>query len=340
MKTVKVQYVPVLKTVAVLNEEAKKIIQEERSGKQLGLYTRFGQLNRAVGKYFRFGQVTAVAGLSGHGKSTIVNMLLQDFENSELNGIFKERLIIVHNSFEMPPVTELLRDLGGKTGRSHLNLLSSEYNGSEYNRLSDEEFRHIEQVLDNSVETDHYYFDEPTNINGIIANINAAVQHFQDKYDVKFVPKVVVAIDHTLLVEGEDGDTVIDTMTRIGKLAIALKKSNYLVILVGQLNGNIESPERLRNVQLHYPQKSDIYAQAQIYNASDNVLIIHQPSLIGIKEYGNRKLITHNLVHLFVLKQRFGKIGSIWLRNALDEGKFIELDDPAIRPDLKKSNII
>ena len=340
MRKAKVQYVPVLKTVATLNQDAKKVIQEERSGKQLGLYTRFGQLNRAIGKYFRFGQETAIAGLSGHGKSTVLNMLLQDFENPNFNGIFKERLIIVHNSFEMPPVTELLRDLGGKTGRSHLNLLSSEYNGQEYNRISDEEFAHIEQILDNSVDTDHYYFDEPVDVNGIILNINTSIQHFQDKYQVTIIPKVVVAIDHTLLVEGEDGDNVIDVMTRIGKVAIKLKKAGYMVILVGQLNGNIESPERLKNLQLHYPQKSDIYAQAQIYNASDNVLIIHQPSLIGIKEYGNRKLITHNLVHLFVLKQRFGKIGSIWLRNALDEGKFIELEDPAIRPDLKKPNII
>jgi replicative DNA helicase len=340
MKKAKIQYVPVLKTVASLNEEAKHRIAQERSGKQLGLYTRFTQLNRAVGKYFRFGQVTAIAGLSGHGKSTILNMLLQDFENPELNGIFKEKLIIVHNSFEMSPVDELLRDLGGKTGRSHLNLLSSEFVNGEYNRLSDEEFRHITETLDNSVDTDHYYFDEPTDINGIIANINVAIKHFQEKYQVTYLPKVVLAIDHTLLIEGEDGDNVIDTMTRIGKLAIALKKSNYLVLLVGQLNGNIESPERLKNMQLHYPQKSDIYAQAQIYNAADNVLIIHQPTLIGIKEYGNRKLITHNLIHLFVLKQRFGKVGSIWLRNALDKGQFIELSDPTIRPDLERRNII
>lgn len=323
-KKVRVDYVPVLKTVEEINKSVLKRIDIERSGKQLGLYTRFGQLNRAVGKYIRFGQGIGVAGLSGHGKSMLLNMLLQDFENPNMNGVFESNLVIVHNSFEMVPDDEVIRDLSGKVGKSHLGLLSSEFGGEDYNRISDDEFRHIEQVLANQKVSDHYYFDEPTNIAGIIANINCAIRHYQDKYNTTNIPKVCVAIDHTLLVEGEDGDNVIDTMTRIGKLTIQLKKAGYLVILIGQLNGNIEIPERLKNINLHYPQKSDIYAQAQIFNAVDVQLVIHQPALLGILEYGKRKLQTKDLIHIMVLKQRFGKIGSIWLKNELNVGRITE----------------
>lgn len=317
-------YVPILKTRKDINQEAKNILNIERSGKQLGLLSRFIKLNIAVGKYFRFKQVTTIAGLSGHGKSALLNILLNDFENKELNKNFKDPFIIVHNNFEMLSVDEVLRTVSSKVGKSHFHLLSSEYKDGSYNTLTDEEFDNISNVLDEEEDSNHYYFEEPTNVMGLVKNIKHAIQHYQDKNQTISIPKVIVALDHTLLVDGEDGDTVIDTITRISKLAVILKKKGYMVILIGQLNGNIEASERLKNPAVHFPLKSDIYAQAQIYNASDNVLIGHQPELLGIKEYGVNKLVTAGLFHLQLIKQRFGKVGSIWLKNKFSEGTLEE----------------
>lgn len=321
-------YVPQLKTLKDIALEAKEKINEERFQAQLGLKTRFGKLNTALGKFFRFKQVTSINGLSGHGKSALLNMILSDFTNKNLNKEFKKPVIIVHNSFEMLPVDEVLRKVSSKIEKSHLYLLSSELvvedNTAKYNTISDNEFEKISQYLEEDIDIDHYYFEHPTNINGILKNIKASIDFYQEKYSTNEIPKVVVALDHTLLVEQDKGDGVLDTITKIAKTAIWLKKRGYMVILLGQLNNEIERPERIKNPDLHFPIKSDIYAQGQLYNACDNVLIIHQPELLGITRYGKNQLDTRSLVHLQVIKQRFGKVGSIWLENRFERGQLVE----------------
>ena len=322
-------YVPQLKTLKDIAVEAKEKINEERYNSQLGLKTRFAKLNTALGKFFRFKQVTSINGLSGHGKSALLNMILSDFTNKNLNKEFKKDVIIVHNSFEMLPVDEVLRKVSSKIEKSHLYLLSSELvvenDVAKYNTITDMEFQEINNYLEQDIDIDHYYFEHPTNIYGILENIKASIEFYQAKYETTDIPKVVVALDHTLLVEQDKGDGVLDTITKIAKTAIWLKKKGYMVILLGQLNNEIERPERIKNPDLHFPIKSDIYAQGQLYNACDNVLIIHQPELLGITQYGKNKLDTRGLVHLQVIKQRFGKVGSIWLENRFERGQLVEI---------------
>lgn len=341
-------YVPILKTKKDVNQEALDQIQEERSGKQLGLYCRFSKLNIAVGKYWRFKKVILIAALSGHGKSALLNMILSDFLNKRLNGKFPEDVIIIHNTFEMMPVDEVLRTASSKVEKSTLHLLSSEYKTEEvhdekgnllgvrglgYNTVSDAEVDAVKNALEEDEDLPHYYFETPTNVEGILANIKCGIQRYKEdksrelQVDIEEIktPKTVVAIDHTLLISAEAGDNVIDTMTKIANMSIYLKKKGAMVILIGQFNSEIEKAERIKNLDLHYPIKSDIYAQAQLYNACDLVLTIHQPELLGIQQYGKNKLSTHLLVHLQTLKQRFGKVGSIWLQNAFEKGKLLEV---------------
>ena len=326
-------YVPTLKTKKSINEEAKKKIEEERSGKQLGLRTRFSKLNTALGKFFRFKQVTSINGLSGHGKSTFLNMLLEDFLNGNLNSNFTSPVIIIHNTWEMVPEDEVIRTLSSKIEKSHLYLLSSEFNkeNGNYNRITDLEFEKITEILDKEEDKDHYFFDEATTLDGIIENIKTGIKFYQDKYHLDIIadnkpsiPKVVVALDHTLLTVGKKGETINDIMFGLANLAIWLKKRGYMVIFIGQLNNEIEKTERIKNVEGHFPIKSDIYAQAQLFNACDNVFTIHQPELLGILLYGRNKYYTNNLIHLQILKQRFGKVGSVWLYNDLGNGKIYE----------------
>lgn len=325
-------YIPVLKTKKDISKIVIDRINAERSGKQLGLKTRFSHLNIALGKYVRFSQVILIAGLSGHGKSTLLNMLLDDFLNKDLNKDFKEDVIIVHNSFEMPPDDEVLRTISSKLNRSHLSLLSAEWHKGNaekqtqgyYNRVTDEEVEQIRAVLTEDEDKNHYFFDEATTVSGLIANRNAALAYYKEMNPDKPRPKVVNALDHSLLVIGDKGDNTLEIMSKIGRAAIALKKRGDLTLIVGQLNNNIESPERIKNADLQYPIKSDIYAQGQLYNACDVVLVGHQPEMLGIIEYGKNKLSTALLFHLQALKQRFGKAGSIWLQNQLHRGQLVQ----------------
>lgn len=325
-------YTPILKTIKDVNRGVISKIEEERTGIQLGLKTRYPSVNEAAGKYFRFGQVISINGLSGHGKSALLNIVLQDFKNPNINKDFNRDLIIVHNCFEMSPEDEVIREVSSIVEKSHLYLLSSEYQKNKgYNKVSDEELRVIKEFLDTKEDDNHYYFEEPTGVNGILKNVICAIDYYLEKKAIELncarehvqLPKVAVALDHTLLVASAKGESVLDTMSSIGRMAIYLKKFGYMVIFVGQFNNEIEKTERIKNPDLHYPMKSDIYAQAQIFNACDIVCTIHQPELLGILAYGKNKYDTRRLIHLQVLKQRFGKVGSIWLENRFDIGKLL-----------------
>ena len=82
-----------IKSAADAVEEAKAIMQLERQGTIQGLYTRFRGVNRGKMKYWRFSSVTAIAGLSGHGKSAFLTMLEDDFCNWDLNPTFKNQAL-------------------------------------------------------------------------------------------------------------------------------------------------------------------------------------------------------------------------------------------------------
>lgn len=313
------------KTLSQVKKEALQIIQAERSNQQLGLFTRYSKLNVAIGKYMRFGQVTCLAGASGHGKTFFLNMLINDFLSSKLNRDCVHDFIIPYHSFEMLPADDIIRTLSSKTGKSYHNLLSSEYNGGSYNAVTDSEFEYYKSILeDEKEEPPLYYYEVPCTVSQIKRNIKEAIAYHQEIKGTLNKPRVVLPIDHTLLIEQDENEgTILDTMSFLGKASIELKKDGHMIIFLGQLNNNIESTERIRNSELHYPMKSDIYAQAQIFNACDNVWTLHRPELLNILNYGHFKLPTSKLVHFQIVKSRFGSVGSIWLENRLHEGKFV-----------------
>ena len=346
------EYIAKIKTPETVAQSAIQIVKEEATGRQLGLRSRFSKLNIAIGKYFRFKQVYAIAGLSGHGKSYFLNTLIQDFLNPKLNlGVCVYDYIICHHSFEMNPEDEELRKASSKLGVSYNYLLSSEFEGNKYNQLTDEQINELEAVLQQDVNKPLYYFDEPCELKHLAANVLAAIQAYKEKLfadkerlqgfcvkrgleftDIKSPsdipnPKVVITIDHTLLLkQAKDEKEILHTMRNLAKTAIALKKKGYLILFVGQFNNGIEKLERVKNHEVHYPTKSDIYAQGEIFNACDGVFTIHQPELLGILRYGKNQYITELLVHLQVLKMRFGKVGSIFFKNELDKGMFTGYD--------------
>ena len=354
------EYKAIIKTPKDIAITALQTVREEAAGKQLGLKTRFSKVNIAIGKYFRFKQVYAIAGLSGHLKSFFLNTLIQDFLNPQLNlGICVHEYIICHHSFEMNPEDEELRKASSKLGVSYNHLLSSEFQSTGYNTLSEEEIEALSNVLHEDVNKPLYYFDEPCELKNLAKNVIAAIKRYKEDVfadkerllhlcgrkgleftDIKEPeqvpsPKVVITIDHTLLLkQSETEKDILQTMRNLSKTAIALKKKGYLVIFLGQLNNNIEKIERIKNVEVQYPIKSDIYAQGEIYNACDGVFTIHRPELLGILKYGKNLYNTNGLVHLQVLKMRFGKVGSIWFKNELHRGLISEYDTE----DLKRNS--
>ena len=361
------KYIPKIKTPKEVINNALEIVKAEASGEQLGLKTRYFKLNIALGKYFRFRQVYAIAGLSGHGKSTLLNAFIQDFLNPQLNmDNCKYPYILCHHCFEMSPEDEELRKASSRLKVSYNHLLSSEYNTQtgKFNIISQEEIDRVKEALTQDIDKPLYYFDEPCELYQIGMNIVAAINDFKQKmfadkrklipYLEKYckatngrvnltveqitrwedvpTPKVVLLIDHTLLLkQAKDEYDILQTMRNLSKTSILLKKKGYMIFFIGQFNNNIEKSERIRTPEMHYPIKSDIYAQGEIYNACDGVFTIHQPQLMNILYYGKNQYETTDLVQLQALKMRFGNVGTIWLKNNLEQGAFVNYPSSELR---------
>lgn len=299
-------------------EEAKSMVNEERSGKQLGLYCRYPRLNGAMSKYWRFGKVTLIGGMSSSGKSTLLNILEDDFTNTELNKGFTEKVIVLAFKYEMEGVDEVLRNVSGKLNKSYSALISSEYTKDKgYNNVSDSEFETISIELDKLKSKPIYYVE----IAGNLSQLRETYLAMKDKFkEAKFI----VSIDHTLLSKKLNESTDAELMQATAFEAIRLKKEGVMVLLIGQLNANIEDVKRRENPQLHYPIKTDIHCANQLFWACDNVMVFHRPELLGIKKYGSNKKDTNKLIHLAFIKGRFGTAGNIWLQEDFARGTIIE----------------
>ena len=320
------------KTVEDAANEALEHIHKERSGEQYGLYTSIVPLNIAMGKYFRFANVNLLAGLSGSGKSYLLNSINNDFLDYGVGGINEQAPfipIIFNFCFEMSAANEVLRSIANDMGVSYAYLLSSEYDkiSKTYNRLSDEELLRVEEYLKYYKRKSMLFFEVPSNLQVIYNTVEHYVEEYTKVTRSDNKPfKFIVNIDHTLLIETLDESSAVDLMANVGKIAIRIRKTfGALVNLVGQLNNNIEDIRRITNNLLHYPIKSDIYAQGQLYNACDSVFVVHQPAQLKITKYGSTEKDTTNLMHLLKLKSRHGSTGNIWLKNALDIGKIVEM---------------
>lgn len=318
-----------IKTIAEAVEEAKSLINEERSGNVNGLYTRWTGINRAKFKYWRFRNVTMIAGMSGSGKSAILNMLEDDFTNPQLNGLWQNKIAILAFKFEMDAADEVLRNLSGKAKLSYSYLLSSQNDKLEsakqgkevYNTISDTEFANLSAELDKLKNRPIRYIETAGNLEQIWGTCAA----FKEKHPEKHL---IVTLDHTLLSEKLNEKDDLELTSNSARLAIRLKKAfNASVIFLGQLNGEIEKPIRRDNPALHYPVKTDIHCGNQIYWACDDVLVFHRPEILNITKYGQKPfpLNTSDLIHCAWLKSRKNTAGNIWFKQVFHEGNMVQI---------------
>jgi replicative DNA helicase len=315
------------KSIAQVTKEALAAINEERKGEQLGLYCRFPRVNVAMNKYFRFSHVTLIAAASGAGKSYLLNILEEDLtDTTGLNKDFPHKVILLSFKFEMEGSDELIRAASRDMGQSYNYLLSSEYLGNkEYNLIKDHEVEQVEAYFDKVKDRDIYYIETIGNWKQILGTVNAYFKQFKGY-------KFIVSIDHTLLTKKLDEKSDMELISSIAITSIVLRKQfGAMVILLGQLNSNIESIERRTRKELHYPLKTDIYAQAQLYWACDNVFILNRPELLGIELYGKEQLPTKGLVHLACIKSRKGRLGNIFFIEQLNKSTFIECSSKDIK---------
>lgn len=316
------------------------IIEQERKGRQLGLYTRWGALNVIQGKYFRFNEVNLIASLSGHGKSFVANMIVSDFSEVDpivdskgsfvregLNQHFEGEIVILYFGLEQPVEDEIARSLSRITKKSYTNLLSSEFDpaSATYNRITDEEYEFIKSQSRYLRGRPIYYFTEEANH----AQIWETCVEFKRLNPKK---RFVIVIDHDFLIQrAHPNQTNSEYVTFTARLLLMLrKKLKAMVFALHQMNAAIQGIDRLTKPQLHYPQDSDIYFVNEIKWACDNVYIFpYSPEKLNIPVYSPYKIKTQDLIVCSKLKSRKGLNKELYFEQMFAKGtlKYLGQDE-------------
>ncbi len=301
------------KHISAATSEIVEYISKRRTGEVKSLMTRWPKFNRTTMGGIEPNAIYTIAGVSGSGKSSFVNTLETDL--IDLNP--QENIVVLSFSFEMLSSKQVGRKLSYKLKKTTSELYSSSENGA----VTDAEYDEVETTAKTIKDYPIYYVDTPGNVKEI-ANTIAFFQSSLAKGKW-----LVVIIDHTLLINGNSSsDTERTIIVDLEKVLIGVKKiGRTSIIQISQMNRNIETPERINNPSLHYPQRSDLSSSDAVFQASDYVLVIHRPEILGLIAYGYMNLPVKDFVYLHILKNRDGEAKILKFINDL---KYNNLKEP------------
>lgn len=296
--------------MSVVAQEAINYIAGRREHSIVSLKTRWKKFNKQCMGGIEPNTVYTIAGISGSGKSSFANEIC--FDIIDLNP--GEDIIILLFSLEMVGFRQVGRTLSSKLRKTTSTLYSSETD------LDDDTFRKVVTVSNQLKEYPIYFVDNPTTP----MEAEIIIKLFYDKYVKGTSKHFVIMYDHALLTK-PIGSTI-ETMQELERVFISSKKYPMTsIVQLAQMNRNIESPERINNPLSHYPMRSDISSADALFQASDYVIVIHRPEILGIQEYGPSHLPTQNKVYLHILKNRdAGKPCILEFENDLAYNNLIE----------------
>lgn len=227
---------------------------------------------------------------------------------------------------------QALRNISGRLEKSTKYILSA-----EDNKVSSAEMGKIEAALKEYANYPIYYVDQIGTVDEVVATVD---EFAQNEELLEKGEGLIVTIDHVLLTKGRMGEDEKQTIDNLMHACVSLKKRYaamgipILIIVLGQLNRNIETPERVLNPQLHYPTKNDIFGASSLFYSSDYVLITHKPAVVdGIKSYYGPSRVGYPnglpvfnpyseeqaMVYWHLIKERFGNPKIMMM---LDEFKY------------------
>ena len=299
-----------IRPMSVVAQEAINYISGRRDHSITSLKTRWAKFNKQCMGGIEPNTVYTIAGISGSGKSSFANEISTDIV--DLNP--GEEIVILIFSLEMVGFRQVGRTLSSKLRKTTSTLYSSETD------LDDDTFRKVISVSNQLKEYPIWFVDNPTTPN----EAEDIIKYFYNTYIKGTDKHFVIMYDHALLTKPIG--SVIETMQELERVFISAKKYPMTSVLqLAQMNRNIESPERINNPLSHYPMRSDISSADALFQASDYVIVIHRPEILGIQEYGPSHLPTQNKVYLHILKNRdAGKPCILEFQNDLAYNNLIE----------------
>lgn len=300
------------KHISQPTEEIIQYIQDRRTGHRKSLQTKWPKLNNRMNGGIEPNVLITVAGISGSGKSSFVNQL----ENDIIDLNTDQDVVILNLTFEMLGSRNVGRKISQKLKRTTQELYSGLYN----TKLAEPDFKLAAEVANQIKQYPIYYVDTP----GTVDQIKQTIIQFQQEHKDKWV---IIILDHTLLVRGLSNESERQVLVELQRLFINVKKYyKNTIIQVTQMNRGIEEKERILNPSLHFPQRSDLSSSDAIYQASDYVLVIHRPEILGIESYSLRNLPVKEMVYLHILKARDGEPAILQFKNNLKYNSIEDVD--------------
>jgi replicative DNA helicase len=295
--------------ISSVTKEALERISLRRDSIQDYVKTRWSKLNRVLLGGIQFSSIYVIAGLMGTGKSYVRMLLQQDAFNRELNKDCIIDYVWLHFNFEMNASSEVIRMLATELGLNFNTLLSVE------EILPENTFEYLKQVLADLENLPVYTCDVPGSVNQLFQTI----YKFKDKEEIKG-KRLIISIDHTLLVQKLNEPDENRVMAALAQLAIRLKKElGAAVILLSQLKTSLQTTERRRK-ENHYPLADDIFGSKTIPQAADFILILNRPELLNLDSYGLEAYPTDGLLAFHIVKNRDGFPGLIRMKHDLSRG--------------------
>lgn len=246
------------------------------------LYTTYIKTNTKLDlviKGIEGGSLYTISGISGSGKSSLVNWIETEASRE---------MCVLSFSMEMTAKNQWKRKM------RFIDTLEETQRNKEIERLDSANIWYIEDMC-------------------TVKQIKEISESFIEKNKES---KILIIIDHLLFLnEKEERLGIIE----LEKVLVKIKKnSNVSIIQIAQMNRNIESIERIKNPQFHFPQRSDISTADAIFQASDIVLVVHRPEILGIIAYGMNMLPTKDTIYIHIIKNREGEQHIITLKNKLN----------------------
>jgi len=282
------------KSIAQAGKEAYDYIKARKDGTIKSLKTGWDKLDSTLLDGIEWHNVVTVAGLSGSGKTLLLNQLETGLH--DLNP--KEDFVSLNFNLEMACRTLIIRKLASSRALTMKQLLSAETGFT----MTDKDLSIIESELRNMAKYNVYYVDKPHTVAGLAYIVN--------QFWNKFKKPMVVSLDHSILVRRSSSD--LNTTDMLYNLAESLNemKKVYPVIFViaSQLNREIENVDRMKRPSaLQFPTKTDIFGSDALYMMSDTLIVNHRPSQLNITHYGpERWEVAENDIFWHVLKNRNG----------------------------------
>jgi replicative DNA helicase len=280
------------KHISVASDEILKYIDNRRKGIVKSLKTRWDKLNNVLGGGFEQNSIVTIAGISGSGKSSFVNSLETDL--IDLNP--KSDIIILGFSFEMLSSRQVGRKLSYKLRKTTQELYTTN------TPLSDKDYKLVEEETKIIRTYPIYHVDNP----GTVDEIKNTILKFNEMYAKN--KWLVVTFDHALLTKQSNNEKERETLVNLQRMFIEIKKEGKITIIqLSQLNREIEDKDRITNPALHFPQRRDLAGSDALFQASDLILILHRPELLGIKAYGINNWPVKDMIYMHCAKVREGE---------------------------------